>query len=190
MTEAFFYNVARRPGKIHSALTIQKLFYPTLKEQRALKNESAIKHLSAAGLPIKTIAEIAKVDKKTVIKWKGRETTNDLGHSGRPSALTPQEKDTVAVLCRDRWNVSVRKLAKELDIPQKPQSTKPTSPYTVGRFIRSTDWGKVFYKVQVHPTMTDKNLADRRAFFSLLTQLGYCEDSPQGRELVEACPIH
>ena len=63
--------------------------------------------------------------------------------------------------------------------------TKPTSPSTVGRFIRSTDWGKVFYKVQVHPTMTDKNLADRLAFCSLLTQLGYCEDWPQGRELVE-----
>ena len=149
------------------------------------QKRAAIKHFSVAGLPVKTIAEIVKVNKKTVVKWRARETANELGRSGRPSTLTPQEKETITALCRDEWNVSVRKLAKELEIRQVDQNIKTKSPSTIGRFIRSTDWGRVAYKVQVRPMMTEKNVADRMEFCTLLSRLGYCEASPHGRMLVD-----
>ena len=133
-------------------------------------------------MSLRSIATLVKANVKTVVKWKLRNTAFDLPRTGAPSVLTADIKASITTMCRDQWNASTRSVTKILNQPDSRFDQKMVSRSTVQRYIQSTDWGRVAYKAQVRPLLTQKNVHDRFAFCEKLMQEGYCRDSQLGRK--------
>jgi hypothetical protein len=138
-------------------------------------------------LKSKSIAQRLKINIKTVHKWIKREHISDLPHRGqRAFKLTHSVKTKIESLCKDQWNASIRKTTSILnhsdDFIQNGLSISAT---TVGDFIRSTEWGKMAYRVKTAPMLTDKNIQDRLAFARMVIDEGYCENSDRANFLLD-----
>jgi transposase len=146
-----------------------------------------IQFLSQHGVKSKTIAERLNLNIKTVHKWMGREHIIDLPHPGRPPLmLSDNTRDKIEELCRDKWNASIRKTAHTLNASTDYQvREKVISKSTVCSFIRSTDWGRIAYRAQTAPMLTEKNVRDRLAFAHMVQDAGYCDGDEHADELLQ-----
>jgi transposase len=152
----------------------------------AKEKRHRILFLGHLGVKSATIAELLQVNIKTVEKWRSRGNAMAQPKMCEPRVLTMAMKASITELCRDRWNVSTRKVAKIITSATNNQVNGTTiSKSSVSRFLRSTDWGRVAYKAQTATMLTSKNVLDRLTFCTTIHFLGYCDLNPQSQALVE-----
>jgi transposase-like protein len=145
-----------------------------------VQKRTAIQVLSKAGISKESISRAINVNPKTVTKWRQREGNSDMPRSGAPSVLSVEAKEHITEQCRDKWNISTRKLQKILASDAADTASMSPSRSTISRYIRSADWGKTAYKILTRPMLSQKNVRDRFRFCSELMALGYCERTNQG----------
>jgi transposase len=156
----------------------------------AEKNEQTrvqIQYLFKHGQKASSISKLLNISQKTVHKWKDRINVKDLPRKGRPvSVLTPEIKQKITDLCKDHWNASTRKVTLQLNTSHEfINRGQSVSRSSVGNYIRSTDWGKIAYKVGIAPMLSQKNVQDRMAFATRVIGDGYCEDSDRAKHLLD-----
>jgi hypothetical protein len=145
-----------------------------------------IQALGRLGLKNAAIASLLRVNIKTVVKWKTRSSLQDLPRPKAPHILTPDVKRAIESLCRDRWGASTRHVAKTLNGSAAFAETgRSISHSTVCSFLRSTDWGRVAYRAQVKPMLSQRNIADRLAFCNAIRVQQYCENTQYSRYLLQ-----
>jgi len=130
------------------------------------------------------IAALLDINIKTVIKWRNRSSTSDLSRDKSSLVLTPEAKDEIASLCRDQWGMSTRKLTKFINQCGIVGADRTVSRRTVQRHVRSTDWGRVAYRVQIKPLLSGKNIRDRQAFCQKMISEGYCGGTSLSEQLL------
>ena len=147
---------------------------------------SSIQMLASTGATNKEVAVQIGCSEATVKRWKFRHGVSDSMRTGRPSLLTPQDKDTIQDLMRDVWGSSLRNTSAVLNGSAAfREQGKSVSLWTVRNYLRSTAWGRVAYKGTVKPFLSSKNIQDRITFCEKVQREGYCQVTPEGRALLE-----
>ena len=59
------------------------------------------------------------------------------------------------------------------------------SKSSVSSYLRSTDWGRIAYRVQTKPMLSSKNVADRMTFRRMISNEHYCDGTPRSRMLLD-----
>jgi transposase len=131
-----------------------------------------------------TIASVLKINPKTVTKWRNRTSAKDMPRPGAPCVLSEEAKAFIVVNCQDKWHASTRWLARLLASDDSFRISGAPSRSTISRYVRSTDWGKTAYRIQIRPLLSAKNISDRVQFCNMLRELGYCDSSAQGALLL------
>jgi transposase len=138
------------------------------------------------GLKNSAIAALLKVNIKTVIKWKQRDDVTDLPRPRPSPVLTPSTKAAITSHCKDIWGASTRQVARILNASPEFVTTGLTiSKSSVSSFVRSTDWGRIAYRVQTKPLLSSKNIADRLTFCQMVIRKNYCDGTPHSRILLD-----
>lgn len=137
------------------------------------------------GLKVKEIMRIVNVNLKTVVKWKNRQSCKDLPRTGAPAALSQATKDEITILCRDQWGMSTRKLTKVVNQNATQTREKPISRTAIRDFLMSTDWGRIAYRVQTRPLLTERNVSDRMRFCEFIRERRYCDGTELASMLLE-----
>lgn len=152
----------------------------------AAQRRQSILFMASLGSSNKKIAELLRVNIKTVEKWRSRENTTEKPRVCKPRVLTEEMKVIITHLCRDNWNASTRLVAKTISLSGDDLVDKSTvSKSSVSRYVRSTDWGKIAYKRQTATMLSSKNIHDRQRFCGNIHSLGYCGRDQQATMLLE-----
>ncbi|PSN37047.1 hypothetical protein C0J52_21906 [Blattella germanica] len=122
------------------------------------------------------------IDPKTVRLWvnKGDGNVNDSKRVGRPTKLTPNTKNKIRNLVKDKIGIGTRAVTKRLNFSDDyQQSQKTIGRTTVDDFIRRHSWGKHAYVQPTKPMLSDKNIVDRQAFCERIMSDGFCDANPE-----------
>jgi hypothetical protein len=177
--DSILLNIISTNGKFFIQLIIDE-FANRFGTINKAQKRTAIQILSKAGMSIRSISRLIKVNSKTVSKWRHRGNNEDMPRSGAPPILSSVAKDHITELCQDIWSASTRKIEKIMACDAAESDSMAPSRSTIARFIRSTDWGRVSYKMLARPMLSPKNVLDRLRFCSELMAMGYCERTRQG----------
>jgi transposase len=147
---------------------------------------ATIQALARTGATNKEVAIQVDCSEATVKRWKFRHGVCDSLRTGRPSILTPQDKDEIQDMMRDVWGSSLRNTSAVLNSSAAfREQGRSVSPWTVRNYLRTTTWGRVAYKGTVKPFLSTKNIQDRIRFCEMAQREGYCQATPEGRALLE-----
>lgn len=147
---------------------------------------STIQAFALLGMKNTSIASVTGANIKTVEKWKKRNTIEDKKRQRQPSVLVPEVKEAIAAMCRDCWGMSTRKIAKTMNASNEFATAGiKISKSCVTKYLRSTDWGRVAYRIQTKPLLTQRNITDRFAFSIKVVDGQYCAGIPYSSHLLE-----
>ena len=111
---------------------------------------------------------------------KGDGNVSDSKRVGRPTKLTPNTKNKIRNLVKDKIGFGTRAVAKRLNFSDDyQQSQKTIGRTTVNDFIRRQSWGKHAYVQPTKPMLSDKNIVDRQAFCERIMSDGFCDANPE-----------
>ncbi|PSN34734.1 hypothetical protein C0J52_17742 [Blattella germanica] len=122
------------------------------------------------------------IDPKTVRLWvnKGDGNVKDSKRVGRPTKLTPNTKDKIRNLVKDKIGIGTRAVTKRLNFSDDyQQSQKTIGRITVDDLIRRQSWGKHAYVQPTKSMLSDKNIVDRQAFCERIMSDGFCDANPE-----------
>lgn len=150
-----------------------------------MENRVTIQALCGLGLTCKKVAELLKLNVKTVKKWKGRTGTAELPRRKQPRVLTEDVKETIQMLGRDVWGASTRKITKTINSSESfIQQGQTISRSCVLKYLKTTDWGRFSYRPIIKPLLSQKNVSDRLAFCAMIRALHYCGGDDESKQLV------
>ena len=145
---------------------------------------SKIHTLSTQGISYREISRRLGVSRNTVKKWARLEdgTVTDRRRSDRPTKLSPRTKERIASLAKDRIALGIGKLkllaTKKLNFSNNYiERNKKIGATTVRWYVKSTKWGKVAYKENVKPMLSQKNINDRKNFCTRIVEDGFTDNS-------------
>lgn len=165
-------------------INIRQLIVQTSRKRQTTR--ASIQALASLGMKNANIASVTGANIKTVEKWKNREKIEDKKRQRQPTVLVPEVKEAITAMCRDRWGMSTRKIAKTLNASDEfTIASIKISKSCVTKYLLSTDWGRVAYRVQTKPLLTQRNIADRLAFCNKVVDGQYCAMTPYSDHLIE-----
>lgn len=140
-----------------------------------------IQALKKAGMSTKDICKQLKCSASTVHRWKFKVNFKDKQRPGRPVVLSPLSKLFIENEMNNKIS-STRRCTKLLNKSSSfIERNKKVSRSTVQRFVRSTDWGKITYRVKRKFYLNQKNIEDRIKFGTKVIDDGYCYDDAMAR---------
>lgn len=140
--------------------------------------------LDKQNLPSSDIAKRVGVSLNTVKKWRKSDIIVDQQRTGRPTKVTPTTKEKINNEIKGVMGASVRSCAKALNFSHDYQNrNKSISPTSITRYLQTTDWGKMSFRIISKPLLSEKNIIDRLNFALHVQLIGYTDNNRFGQRL-------